>query len=276
MQGSFPPRRNFAVVDADGKRIKATTQRPTALDHHETKPCWFSVGRDAACVRALLLRLFGVINSILLVPVAISFANIIFRDVFFEAHLPMLIKLVRAAPLCCRPWLAHWTGPTTKRAPAPHAPRPSQSDPRVRTLTAAGTFQRHGAPDCLHRDLEPAFRRGAGAQPAPAAGGFSSFAFASPPSLSLPLSSPFLRLPYLISCQQHNLALGCPPPYHPTDHPLLLADDSLLTRTHPSLPLFTPHRCRTPASSFSAPWPRPSWAAARKPGRQTRPSSPRS
>jgi len=39
-------------------------------------------------------RLLGVINSVLLVPVCISFATIIYRDPFFANHLPMLVKLV--------------------------------------------------------------------------------------------------------------------------------------------------------------------------------------
>ena len=34
------------------------------------------------------------IQSVMLVPVCISFATIIFRDTFFVNHLPMLIKLV--------------------------------------------------------------------------------------------------------------------------------------------------------------------------------------
>eukprot|EP00054_Salpingoeca_dolichothecata_P023001 m.152094 g.152094 ORF g.152094 m.152094 type:complete len:1056 (+) comp24534_c0_seq1:22-3189(+) len=38
--------------------------------------------------------LFGAINSIILIPVMISFANIIFRDKFFEPYLPILVKLV--------------------------------------------------------------------------------------------------------------------------------------------------------------------------------------
>ena len=40
--------------------------------------------------------MYGVIQSVLLVPICISFATIIYRDPFFSAHLPMLIKLVTA------------------------------------------------------------------------------------------------------------------------------------------------------------------------------------
>lgn len=39
-------------------------------------------------------RLVGVVNSVLLIPVTISFATIIYRDAFFEPNLPTLIKLV--------------------------------------------------------------------------------------------------------------------------------------------------------------------------------------
>ena len=45
-------------------------------------------------------RLFGVINSVLLVPVCISFATIIYRDPFFNDHLPMLIKMVLCSAMC--------------------------------------------------------------------------------------------------------------------------------------------------------------------------------
>ena len=41
--------------------------------------------------------MYGVIQSVLLVPICISFATIIYRDPFFSAHLPMLIKLVTAS-----------------------------------------------------------------------------------------------------------------------------------------------------------------------------------
>lgn len=38
--------------------------------------------------------LYGIINSIMVLPVSISFCSIIFRNKFFETHIPVLVKLV--------------------------------------------------------------------------------------------------------------------------------------------------------------------------------------
>jgi SulP family sulfate permease len=44
--------------------------------------------------RCSLDALYGLINAILVIPVNISFASIIFRDPFFQPYLPSLVNLV--------------------------------------------------------------------------------------------------------------------------------------------------------------------------------------
>lgn len=87
-EGGFPHR--VQLEDNDGMETRPLLPPPSPAVHateHPVQKRW----RYDLIVKGIL---FGAINAVILVPVLISFAHIIFRDPYFNASMPYLSKLV--------------------------------------------------------------------------------------------------------------------------------------------------------------------------------------